>query len=591
MLSYLTDATLFWAVSLLCYVLFFRKTTFHGWNRAVLLITLLAGFLLPFWPQPAAQTASQIPVYIQMPVTRLSAAKTEAIAEISASVKPVFSFSLWTVYYAGCALAALFYVRAATLLFRIIHKARKREISGKSIYETGIVHTPFSFFGKTFLTDASRYAPVDLQLILEHEARHGAFRHSADVVVLAALRIVLWFHPFIYLYDYFLKQVHEFQADAFARDQVRPYGYLLLQEATSNPFPLVHSFHHSPLKSRIVMLTKNTTPALLKIAYLLLIPALLLTVEACKKKEPVTGFQTLSFPGDTVFYFRGNKFVREDGTKVGNWNGAGRFESSGAIKKMNGEPVYFQKDLDLPARYIGPATSAFQELCRRILPSLQSLPDGEYSIIMGGGEEVISKEGALALYGNAFVGTGVTTIADLAYIQNAGAAKVQELSEASVRPVIQAINKALEEGFEFSPAIKDGKPVNSIVFQSIFTTIPHPTIIKVKSGQVTFGAGTAQRPSHNKQDIALVKQQERNRQESEKAAAQTRAKKLKDLTEVANEWKTKQHQQEAEAAIAQAKAAEAMVQRSTAEIKKAEAEAARWKAVVNRHEVEKSLKR
>lgn len=479
MLSYLTDATIIWAVSLLCYAFFFRKTTFHGWNRAVLLGTLFAGFLLPFWPQPVVQTAAQIPVFIQMPVARISTARTEAIAEVTASVKPAFSFSLWTVYYAGCFVAALFYLRAAGRLLRLKRAARKQEISGKFIYETGIDHAPFSFFGKTFLTDASQYAPANLQLILAHEARHGAFRHSADVVVLALLRIALWFHPFIYLYDYFLKQIHEYQADAFARDRVQPYGYLLLQEATSTSFPLVHSFYRSPLKSRIVMLTKNASPALLKLQYLLLIPALFLTVEACKKKEPQPAFQTLSFPNDTTFVFRGNEFIREGGTKVGNWNGTGRVEFFSTIKKMNGEPVYYEEAVDVPAKYDGPEKSAFRELCKRILPSLEALPDGDYYIIITG-EEVISKKGTLELYGKAVITTNFA-----ATLNELSSEEYPELSEQEKRPVLKAINKALEEGFRFSPAMKDGKPVNSIVAREMFTDTPKPARIKVSNSQVT----------------------------------------------------------------------------------------------------------
>lgn len=488
MLSYLTDVTVFWAVSLLCYALLFRKTTFHGWNRAVLLGTLLLGLLLPLWPAPLPETVAQMPLYHRLPVARISEVKTETLQRVTADVKPAFSFSLWTVYWVGCAIAAFIYLRAFAKLLRLMRRGRK--CASGLAYETGVIHAPFSFWRRTFLSHCTDYNTADLALILRHEARHGKLFHTADVLLLLVLRIALWFHPLVYVYDFLLRQVHEYQADAFARNAPQEYGHLLLREATGNTLSIAHSFNHSPLKSRILMLTKNTSLPVQKLRYLLLVPVVIMAAFSCQKKEPSLFSETISFPGDTVFFFRGNEFVREEGSKVAKlakW-GNGKMESFGRIIKMNGEPVYFTKDVDFPATYSGPEKSAFHELCKRIMPALQALPDGNYSIIMGISSEVISKEGTLELYSDdIYIGTDVETIHNFKDIWKKEPQKKEppKLPEHLRRPVIRGTHMALDEGFSFSPAMKDGKPVNSIPASSVFNPSPNLHHIIVKSGTVT----------------------------------------------------------------------------------------------------------
>ncbi len=332
MLSYLIDVTVFWAVSLLSYVLLLRKTTFHGWNRAALLGTLLLGLLLPLWPAPVPETVVQMPLYQHLPVARISEAKTETIARVTADVKPAFSFSLWTVYWAGCAVAGLIYLRAFAKLLQLMRRGRKCASGGA--YETGVAHVPFSFWGKTFLSHCTAYNPADLALILRHEARHGKLFHTADVLLLILLRIALWFHPLVYVYDFLLRQIHEFQADAFARSAPQDYGYLLLREATGNTLSLAHSFNHAPLKSRILMLTQNRSSAPQKLRYLLLIPVMAMAVFSCKKD----GLDTSKVVelNDSCFSFRGNDFVRASNSKFKRLQGGGGFTFYGTLCKMNG---------------------------------------------------------------------------------------------------------------------------------------------------------------------------------------------------------------------------------------------------------------
>jgi hypothetical protein len=492
MVAYITDVTLFWTISLLAYLGLFRKTTFHSTNRSVLLGTLLLGLLLPFWPQSAAVTPASTPYfYYPAQVARISTAKTAVIEQVVNHTRPAFALSIGLLYGIGCGVAALFYLRGLLQITRLTRSARQRTDSGMTFYETGVRHAPFSFLGKTFLTAADQYTPTDLHLILQHERRHRDYRHTVDVLLLIGLRIVFWFHPLIYLYDYLLKQVHEFQADAFARSEPQPYGYLLLQEGTNHSFSLVHSFSHSPLKNRIFMLTRTSTPALLKLQYLLLAPVLFLAVEACQKKETSgnTSKKEALVAGsksDTSFVFNGNTFYQHasvpfywvadsnaampadsiEGFDIKDYKalaiteGSPAFSVIGDIYQMNNEPVYTEDKVTTPVRYKGSYKNALEELVDRIEPALANLSNGEYNLHIG--DMVVSKEGKLVLYRDLGVANPAATIEiTTANMQDMMKNVPKSLPETVSQPVVNAMEQALAEGFAFEPAVLNGKPVAS----------------------------------------------------------------------------------------------------------------------------------
>lgn len=492
MVAYLTDVTLLWTVSLLAYLGLFRKTTFHSTNRIVLLGTLLLGLLLPLWPQSIAVAPASVPqFYYPAQVARISTAKAAVVEQVVSQTRPAFAISISLLYGIGCVVAALFYLRGLFQLTRLTRSARRRTDSGMTFYETRVPHAPFSFLGKTFLTAADHYTPADLHLILQHERRHRDYRHTVDILLLLALRIAFWFHPLVYLYDYLLKQLHEFQADAFARAEPQPYGYLLLQEGTNHSFSLVHSFSHSPLKNRIFMLTRTSTPTLLKLQYLLLAPVLFLAVEACQQKD-TSGTASHSAPhlvgvhSDTSFVFNGNKFYQsasvpfywvadsnaampadsikgfdiKDYKALAISEGTPAFHTIGDIYQMNDEPVYTEDKVTTPVRYKGSYKNALEELIHRIEPALANLPNGRYRVATSG--LVVSKEGKLVLYRDFGITNGIANIEiTKANMNDLMKQMPKPLPETVSQPVTTAMEQALAQGFAFEPAVLNGKPVAS----------------------------------------------------------------------------------------------------------------------------------
>src|SRR5690606_37509637 len=63
-LLYIGKVSLFWILFYACYQLFLRKQTFFVWNRAYLLSSLLASFLLPLVVYP--ESAPEMPVMYEV---------------------------------------------------------------------------------------------------------------------------------------------------------------------------------------------------------------------------------------------------------------------------------------------------------------------------------------------------------------------------------------------------------------------------------------------------------------------------------------------------------------------------------------------
>jgi len=129
--------------------------------------------------------------------------------------------------------------------------------------------------------------------MLAHERAHAQGWHSVDVLLMEWLCIAFWFHPLAYWYRRAIRVVHEYLADAEASriTDKKQYGLLLIRQAQSGVrLAFVNHFFQSPLKQRLIMLTRNDSPVLRAWKYGLTLPVFaLLFLLACKKNasEPI----------------------------------------------------------------------------------------------------------------------------------------------------------------------------------------------------------------------------------------------------------------------------------------------------------------
>jgi hypothetical protein len=377
MIQYLLDTTAIWLLSLLVFDIFLRRETYHGYNRFYLLATFLIGILLPLWPQDIDSSAYR--EIVKVPVRQISAARegvTDAVANSA-----IADWSVWflAAYLAGAAIALLLLLADVAKLVQYYRSGKRHIEQGLTIVETGKSHSPFSFLHIVFVAHRHHYQAEEWAVICAHEQQHALHRHLMDVILMQTARVVFWFHPLVYLYNNRLLIIHEYQADRIPSGNGANYGRFLIEQAILHAAPTItHSFNRSPIKNRIMMLSRKSTPAA-QIKRLVFVPLLLAAlvcstrnVMAQKFSADENGLVKLSSHNFGYSRFQTDTIEMED-PKTGNM----------VVKVMQKNPVVISidgkkiEDLKPVFKNNGDAT---QYLASRMKKELSVLPDGFYDL-------------------------------------------------------------------------------------------------------------------------------------------------------------------------------------------------------------------
>lgn len=291
MMLFLLKLTLSWSLFALLYVLLLQKETFFRANRAYLLGTAVLGILLalpaewlPDWQGTTRIRVSMLP------------AVTVGIQEAAAAAgKWKWIYLLWLVYGTGVVLALFRMLWGLLRIYRMALQGAATYLpDGCIIIKTAETDVPFSFFKWVFVPHETTLSEnYSNDAMLAHERAHAHDWHSADVLFIELLCVVFWFHPLVHWYRRSIRAVHEYLADAEAsrRTDKKQYGLLLIRQAQSGvQLAFVNHFFQSPLKQRLIMLTRNASPALRAWKYGFLLPVFtMLFLFACQKttQDPV----------------------------------------------------------------------------------------------------------------------------------------------------------------------------------------------------------------------------------------------------------------------------------------------------------------
>ena len=256
-LEILLKLTVIWAVLLAYYFVAMRRAPF-AWRRAYLLVTALAGVVVPFLPPlyfgPMAENLTPVRQTITAVLDLRANATTTSPATGGQHIP-------WLLVVLVASHIALWY--------RVITdgiKIRRYQVDGqRSIYDGYPVIThpnipsPMASFGVILLPAKLVGTPLHHTALL-HETSHLRHRHHYDVVLLQCLLSLLWFHPLLWLLRHELNAVHEYQADAdvVATIPRKTYGLQLIQASQTRAQLGLFS---SPLKNRITMLTQPQSPS------------------------------------------------------------------------------------------------------------------------------------------------------------------------------------------------------------------------------------------------------------------------------------------------------------------------------------------
>lgn len=284
MLTILINASIIWLCSLLVYELLLQKETFHQLNRFYMLLTFIAGVVLPLlpWEQSVIITTIKSDVNV---LPHIVSNPTPAVAAItSLNVETQNNTVNWwlLLYIVGVVAGILYVLHDMWRLWFVYRRSTIRREGRWIIAETGKPHGPFSILHIIFISSREQYTDKQWQMVLQHEQQHQRSGHILDLVLLQVAVILLWFHPLVYIYRYKLRMLHEYEVDSRQKEDPHIYGRFLLEQAVLGSAPVIsHSFSISPLKNRLYMMTKNPSKSNAKYRLLLLLPMLSVFILCC----------------------------------------------------------------------------------------------------------------------------------------------------------------------------------------------------------------------------------------------------------------------------------------------------------------------
>jgi bla regulator protein blaR1 len=278
-MEYLLKVTAVVTIFYTIYKLFLQRDTFFESNRWFLIIGLVSSLLIPLLV---------IPIYIEYTPTFYNITIN---GEVSTEVieKPFnildylpLVYGLGVVFFLG-----RFFIQFFSLA-KIIYKNKGVKKDGFVFIETQNNTSPFSFF-KWIVYNPKTFTQTELEHIIEHEKTHAKQYHSVDILITQLFCVLLWFNPFMWLYNKDLKQNLEFIADKRTLNQYnckKSYQYTLLKTSMpSHQMALSNHFYNSLIKKRIVMLHKSKSKKINQLKYALVIPIVALFLMGFNTEE------------------------------------------------------------------------------------------------------------------------------------------------------------------------------------------------------------------------------------------------------------------------------------------------------------------
>jgi len=265
-LFYIGKVAILLAVFYLFYRLLMERETFHRLNRAVLLMSALASFILP----TCIITMHQV---VNVSVLEVSQQQIATTA-IKTSPQVYWPIVILFVYLVGLLVKLLHTVFSTIKLHRFIsHLEQHPQADGIMIAVSNQDITPFSWWN-TIVLSRSDFEASDPALIA-HEKAHVQGYHTVDILLMEMLLSVQWFNPAAWLMSRDLRAIHEYEADSSVLAHgIDPHHYLtmLMERSTSQiQYSLANSISQKTLKSRFIMMSRkdSNTSHIFRVLYVL----------------------------------------------------------------------------------------------------------------------------------------------------------------------------------------------------------------------------------------------------------------------------------------------------------------------------------
>lgn len=157
--------------------------------------------------------------------------------------------------------------------------------------------TPAYSFGKHIVLGRNGFNPTEMQQLIGHEMVHVRQRHTLDLLLCEVVKVILWFNPFVYLYQRELKRVHEYQADnaMLATDNGAAYAELFYHQVSGKPYSAIgNTFDYSLVKKRIAMMARRRSRHGGLLPLIMLPIAFMVLLAGCVSRQTLNGFYEVS---------------------------------------------------------------------------------------------------------------------------------------------------------------------------------------------------------------------------------------------------------------------------------------------------------
>ncbi len=253
----------------LIYRLFLRTCTSFRFNRAFLVVGLIASFILP---------AMRFSYEIVLPVSVTSIADTSAAT--MQAIPKTFAIDVWDIlaiiYLIGVAVQLLRNLLSYRKVTKLIRSGVLTKTDHYTIADNPQIASPFTVFN-CIAINTKNMSVTEKDLILKHEITHISQKHWIDLICSECALLLQWFNPLMWLYVSSLKENHEFLADkAVIEAGISPalYQATLINQRFQGPvFSFSNSFHYPNQLNRLFMIKKTKTSPWRRIAVLALIPS------------------------------------------------------------------------------------------------------------------------------------------------------------------------------------------------------------------------------------------------------------------------------------------------------------------------------
>lgn len=330
------------------YRLFLRDKIFHRYNRFYLLASVVISMVIPLIHINIFnnQNAPANQIKLLSIVTRSNEYMDEIILTAHRNSFTAVQFA-GILYLLICAVFSLLFIRVFIKINSLLKQHPSSKVDKFFLVNTNAKGTPFSFLKYIFWNNNIDISSTTGNRIFKHELAHVQQKHSVDKIFINGVLIFFWCNPIFWLIQKELAIIHEFMADKIAVEDNDTDAFAAMILKATYPqyqFPLANSFFYSPIKRRLIMLTKNKNLKAGYIGRVLVLPLAVLLFAAFTLK-------TKTFNNASSSYYNGKTIrVVIDASHGGSDFGAKSLEGqvyekdislaiSKAIKSMNNNPA------------------------------------------------------------------------------------------------------------------------------------------------------------------------------------------------------------------------------------------------------------